>query len=172
MYSNNYNYLKKPTKIPTVIKSTLPKLENKSKIIPIPKTSNDHRPIAFIPLLAKVFEYLVHEQMYTYLNKEKLIHNIQSGYRAGHSFVTALLNVTDEIRYAIDQNNLTILTLLDHSKAFDTIDHNVFLFKLKHFFNFSEAAINLISSYISNRQHAVYTSHKYSKFCTTLRGVP
>ena len=122
MYSNNYNYLKKPTKIPTVIKSTLPKLENKSKIIPIPKTSNDHRSIAFIPLLAKVFEYLVHEQMYTYLNKEKLIHNIQSGYRAGHSFVTALLNVTDEIRYAIDQNNLTILTLLDHSKAFDIID--------------------------------------------------
>ena len=53
--------------------------------------------------------------MYTYVNNEKLIHNLQSGYRAGHSCVTALLSVTEEIRCEIDKNNLTILTVLDHS---------------------------------------------------------
>ena len=84
----------------------------------------------------------------------------------------SLLNVTEEIRCEIDQNNLTILTLFDHSKAFDTIDHNVLLFKLKLIFNFSKTAINLISSYISNRSQAVYISDKKSEFCTVLRGVP
>ena len=152
--------------------STFPKLWKKSKIIPIPKTSNDYRPIAILPFLAKVFESIIHEQMNTYLNEKKLIHNLQSGYRAGHSCITALLNVTEEIRCEIDQNNVTILTLLDHSKAFDTIDHKVLLFKLKHFFNFSITSINMISSYISNRSQAVYTSDKKSKFCTALRGVP
>ena len=86
-------------------------------------------------MLAKVFESIVHEQMYAYLNNEKLIQNLQSGYWAGHSRVAALLNVTEGIRCEIDKNNLTMLTLFGYSKAFDTID-NVLLFKLNTFLTF------------------------------------
>ena len=152
--------------------STFPQLWKKSKIIPISKSTNEYRPIAIVPFLSKVFESIIHEQISIHLSKNKLITNFQSGYRTGHSCVTALLNVSEEIRSEIDQNNVIVLTLLDFSKAFDTIDHNILFFKLKHFFNFDETAINLLNSYISERSQAVYISEKKSKFSTVLRGVP
>ena len=54
-----------------------------------------------------------------FLCENNILTQFQSGYRPGHNCVSALIKVSDDIRFELDQNNVTFLTLLDHSKAFD-----------------------------------------------------
>ena len=152
--------------------SIYPILWKQAKIIPLIKTNADYRPIAILPFLSKVFESLIHEQINLFLTNNHLLSNFQSGYRANRSCITALLNVTEEIRTHLDFNYVTILTLLDHSKAFDTIDHNILCSKLNYFYNFSIPAINLIKSYLTGRSQAVFSNEKRSQFRFLQRGVP
>ena len=56
---------------------------------------------------------------------------------------TDLLNVVEEIRYEMDANKITKLSLLDHSNAFDSIDHTILCNKLK---KFSTSTVDLINS--------------------------
>uniref|UniRef100_A0A2A4JPY6 Uncharacterized protein n=1 Tax=Heliothis virescens TaxID=7102 RepID=A0A2A4JPY6_HELVI len=99
-------------------------------IVPLPKISNpaalsDYRPISILPYLSKVLEHLVHYQLSSYLSCNNLLNPFQSGFRPGHSTVTALLKVTDDIRLAMENKSLTLLVLLDFSSAFNSVDFDV-----------------------------------------------
>ena len=63
---------------------------------------NNYRPISVIPIVAKVFEKIVYEQLYAYLEAHDILCQNQSGFRANHSTVTALLEATDSWAYNID----------------------------------------------------------------------
>ncbi len=56
---------------------------------------------------------------------------MQSAYRPGHSSETALVRVTNDLLSALDRRQAIILALLDISAAFDTVDHEVLLNRLK-----------------------------------------
>ena len=58
-------------------------------------------------------------------NNKLSIH--QSGNRKQHSTETALIYVTDELLKAIDEKTVSLLVLLDMSKAFDSLHHNLLL---------------------------------------------
>ncbi|KAA5603856.1 hypothetical protein F3H15_35395, partial [Pseudomonas aeruginosa] len=95
--------------------------------VPNPSSFSQFRPISILPILSKVLEGLVQRQLTIYLNKNNLLNSFQSGFRQGHSTVTALLKVTDDIRHAIDVGQLTVLTLLDFSSAFNSVDFDILL---------------------------------------------
>jgi hypothetical protein len=101
-------------------------------ITPVPKISQpvnygDLRPVCVLPVLLKVLERLIFQQIMTFLEDHKIIPICQSGFRKRHSTATALINVFDDILRALDKGMMTLLILLDFSKAFDTISHNFFL---------------------------------------------
>ena len=48
-----------------------------------------------------------------------------------HSTETALINVLDNLLKAIDEKSASLLVLLDMSKAFDSLNHNLLLEKLR-----------------------------------------
>lgn len=155
-----------------ITKSTYPESWKHAKIIPIPKSNHEYRPIAILPYLSKVFERLLHQQISNYLNTNILLSNRQSGFRPKHSCVTALLDVSEEIRQSIDNGKISFLVLLDHSKAFDMVDHDVLCFKLRTMFNFSPLSTRLISSYLINRSQSVMINNKTSSVQQVFKGVP
>lgn len=155
-----------------ITKSTVPSSWKIAKIIPIPKTKNEYRPIAILPYMSKVLELVLKKQLNIFLSKNSLITDRQSGFRAKRGCITALLDVTEDIRKSIDYNNVTFLTLLDHSKAFDTVEHTLLCNKLSNIFNFSSSAVNLMSSYLSNRSQSVCINNRTSELLPVSRGVP
>ena len=82
--------------------------------------------------MSKITEKVVLQQLLACLTEHKLICPSQSAYRPHHSIETALLKITNDILLALDSGNVSLLTLLDLSAAFDTIDHCILLDRLPH----------------------------------------
>ena len=79
---------------------------------------NNYRPISVISIVAKVFERIVYDQLYAYLEEHSIICKYQSGFRSTHSTVTALLEATDTWAYNIDRGKINAVVFLDLKKAF------------------------------------------------------
>lgn len=155
-----------------LLKSYFPSAWKYARIMPIPKTDGTFRPIAILPYLSKVFEKIINNEIVTFINSNSLMNCLQSGFRANHSCTTALLKVSEDIRSDLDSNMVSFLVLLDHSKAFDTVDHSILCLKLQNFFHFSAKSVALIKSYLSERSQSVSIGHRQSMPLFTHRGVP
>ena len=86
----------------------------------------------------------------------------QSAYRKFYSSETALLHVQNDILVSLDSGHSTALLLLDLSAAFDIIDHNILLHRLKHWFGISSSALSSLSLFLTNRFQTVVTSNSKS----------
>ena len=76
-------------------------------------------------------ERLAHGQFVEYLTTNCKLAKTQSGNRKFHSTETALLHVTDEWLKAMDDKKVSVVVLLDMSKAFDSIRHDILMQKLQ-----------------------------------------
>lgn len=153
-----------------------PSVWKQAHIIPLPKTNDPSllthfRPISILPFLSKVFEHIVHRQLSFFLTSNSLISPFQSGFRSGHSTVSALLKVTDDIRWAMENKSLTVLVLLDFSSAFNSVDFDILLGILKSI-NFSSSALAWFSSYLRGRSQCVRLEDSFSDWCSLTEGVP
>ena len=84
---------------------------------------NNYRPISVIPAVAKIFEKIIYDQLYNYLNVNDLLTSCQSGFRSLHSTLTALLETSNNWCVNVDKGLLNSVIFIDLKKAFDTIDH-------------------------------------------------
>ena len=148
----------------------------KAIIKPIPKVNvplaaNDFRPISLLPTLSKILEKVVNIQIVEYLVNKELLDPYQSAYKKRHSTLTALLKLNEDIFEALDDSEVTLLVLLDFSKAFDTVNHKLLLAKLD-ILGFQGGVCNWIHSYLSGRTQKVKTDSEESDWAEIKNGVP
>ena len=91
----------------------------------------------------------MYKRLYTFPNKNNAIYNLQFGFRQQYSTYHALINITENIRIALDDENTGCGVFLDLQKAFDTIDHQILLGKLNHQW-ICGVPNNWFKSYLSN----------------------
>ena len=132
---------------------------------------NNFRPISILPVLSKLFEKHVHESLLSFLEQYKLLYSTQSGFRPSHSCETALLYMTDKWLKALDRGELVGVVLVDFRKAFDLVDHEILLRKLKYY-KLNETCLNWFRSYLSHRTQKVYFRDTFSAQKTVKCGVP
>ena len=122
--------------------------------------------------MSKLIEKLVLDQLFRHLNQNNLWHTFQTAYRPKHSIETALLRVLNDLLTASDSGSISILTLLDLSAAFDTIDHSILLTRLESTFCICDLALSLFRSYLQDRTQVIIVNGvKFSPSLLTC-GVP
>lgn len=160
-----------------ITSSTFPLLWKRARVTPVAKKSqpllpSDYRPISILPCLSKISEKILAGQVVRHLESNGLLSQYQSGFRANHSCSTAMVKVLDDIRHQFDKDCLTVLCLLDFSKAFDRVNHKVLCGKLVSYFGFSTRAALLIENYLKDRTQRVDINGVISEARDILAGVP
>ncbi len=147
-----------------------------AKITPIHKSgshsdTNNFRPISILCTLSKLLERHVHNSLYKYLSDHNLLHKAQSGFRKKHSCETALSNILDTWTQNIEQGYLNGVVFVDLRKAFDLVDTQILLQKLK-IYQCNNNSLEWFKSYLQNRKQCVSFKGSVSNTKPTTHGVP
>ena len=114
------------------------KILKQAKTIPIFKKGDqqdckNYRPFSLLSSISKIIEKLVHRQLYGFVEFNKYLYTNQFGFRNLHSTNHALNIITEKKKKAIDNGEITCRVFLDLQKAFDTVDHEIFLSELEDY---------------------------------------
>ena len=151
-------------------------------VLPVFKNNNKHdcnnyRPISLLTCISKILEKLVHNRIYTFLEQHKLLNPLQFGFRKGHNTIDAITCFFTKLLPKLDQKEYNIGVFVDLSKAFDSIDHNILLYKLEKL-GIRGIAKTWFEDYITDRKQCVRLNKEntndyyYSKLCNISHGVP
>ena len=113
----------------------------------------------------------MHKRLYSFLEHQGTIFEKQFGFRKKHSTTHALVDLTEDIRLAIDNNQFSCGVFIDLQKAFDTVDHDILLKKLDHY-GVRGVANKWFQSYRKNRSQHVSISGFDSNLKKVQYGVP
>ena len=155
---------------------TFPDEWKKAKVTPIFKSGDksdvgNYRPISVLPIVSKIIERAVHDQLYAYLTNADLLSNAQSGFRSNHSTSTTLHDVQDYILNNMDDGYATGVIFLDLKKAFDTVNHDILIKKLKNY-GIDNNELLWFESYLNNRSQVVNVNSTLSDFQPVNIGIP
>ena len=156
--------------------NTFPDKLKLAKVIPLHKKNenylfDNYRPISLLPSFSKVIERIMHTQILHHFTTSKLMYDSQYGFRPNHSTELAALEVIDHIACQMDNNDIPLTLFLDLSKAFDCLNHDILLSKLKYY-GFQENPFLLMKSYFYGRSQYVSFDDTNSEHMSVNIGVP
>ena len=132
---------------------------------------SNYRPISVLPFITRLFEKLIFNQFYDYLDANKSLYEHQSGFRLLHSVTTALMASTNDWYLNIDKGKYTGLIFIDLKKAFDTVDHEILLEKIK-MYGVTGMEHDWFTSYLDNRKQFCRINGSSSDMKGITCGVP
>ena len=132
----------------------------------------NYRPISNLTFVSKLLEHAAQEQIVGYASENQLLPDTQSAYQKHRSTETATLKVLSDVYEAADSGKLTLLDQLDLSAAFDTVDHQILLGRLRHSFGISGTVLDWIASHLTGRTQFVRFNGQSSKTVPVTSGVP
>ena len=144
-------------------------------IIPLHKkletiNKENYRPVSLLPVVSKIFERLMLKQMKPFI--ESFLSKWLCGYRKGYNAQYALVAMVERLKKCLDENGgIYGAVLMDLSKAFDTINHELLIAKLDAY-GFGDSALQIVFSYISDRWQRTKVNSSFSSWERLLTGVP
>ena len=155
-------------------KSTFPDELKCADVSSLPKngstnTRTNFRPISVLPTVSKLFERIMDKQIVVYITP--FLSSLLCGFRQGYSAQHALVRLLEKFKISLDEGGKAGAVLMDLSKAFDCIRHDLLIAKL-HAYGFPQEALALINDYLTNRQQRVKVNGSFSSWKDLARGVP
>ena len=153
-----------------------PLLWKKANVQPVHKKNSrqlksNYRPISLLPICGIIFEKIIFDHMYSFLQTNNLLSKNQSGFRPGDSTINQLLSITTEIFKAFEKTDETRAVFLDISKAFDKVWHEGLCFKLKQN-GINGNLLKLVNSFLTDRKQRVVLNGTSSDWESVYSGVP
>ena len=147
-----------------------------AQVIPLFKSKNkldvrNFRPISMLPILAKIFEKFIYDQLIEFVELNGLLCHQQSGFRRNSSTSISIAKLLDKVIAGADEGSFGLCVFLDLQKAFDMVDHEILVQKLEYY-GVRGQALDLFKSYLANRQLFVKLNNVSSKLSIISRGVP
>ena len=164
----------------SMLQSSLPQSQKRHAIVtPLLKKSSldpgelkNYRPVSNLTFVSKIVEKLISEQLIEYLRVNNLMPRLQSACRRHHSTETALLRVMSDLLHAADNRRVSLLGLLDLSAAFDCVDHDILLQRLRTAFGINGLALEWVRSFLVQRTQRVNFGGRLSSIGYLVCGVP
>ena len=138
---------------------TFPECMKRALVVPLFKKGSkeeaeNYRPISLLPILSKIFEKCMSQQIINFFEHNNLFNENQFGFRKNKNTVQGILNLISDIMDAFDRQCYDTVLLCDLSKAFDCVDHGILLRKLEAY-RFCNDSLKLLKSYLTGRWQAV-----------------
>ena len=154
---------------------TLPREWKLGHVVPIFKKGDKHevsnyRPISLTCLITKVLERILKDELLALTSG--MINDKQHGFRAERSCATNLVGLCDSLALSLNDNIRTDVIYFDFAKAFDSVNHDLILYKLKNKFEIDGRLLKFIADYLRDRQQQVLISGRLSSLRNAQSGVP
>ena len=159
----------------SILCHTVPSDWKKTSVVPVFKKGDKHdvknyRPISLLSVVSKVMERCMFNFLYPLVAPQ--IHHLQHGFMKHKSCTTQLLKVYNFIGSILDKGGQIDILFLDFSKAFDSVSHQLLLYKLRHFYSIEGNTLKWIEDYLSDRTQRVLVEGATSDFKNVTSGVP
>ena len=147
-----------------------------ARVIPLHKGGakfelKNYRPISILSTINKIFKTIIKQPLITIWIKYNVFVPTQFGFRVDHSTILAIAYLHELIITELDNNKSVCTIFMDLAKAFDTVNHNILLYKLEQY-GVRGVANKLISSYLFNRKQFVHGDGFSSLLLNIDIGVP
>ena len=131
---------------------------------------NNYRPISLLPIISKVFERLINEQLRDFLESNGIINDSQHGFRRKRSCESALISLSKRLFLLRESKCFTCVTAIDFTRAFDTVNHDILL---AHIGNICDATTTAwFRTYLCGRHQSVKYSNTLSDSRSLNSGTP
>ena len=134
-----------------------------------PLDRSNYRPVSILPLLSKVYEKGIYNQLSDYSNS--FLNNVVCGFRKAHSTQHALFKLLQSWQQVTDNGGFIGTILMDLSKAYDYIPHNLLIVKLECY-GVDKASLRLLLDYLTRRKQRAKIGSSFSSWCDINIGVP
>lgn len=160
----------------SLLSGTFPDQLKISKVIPIFKSNNkmvvsNYRPITNSPLISKVIEKCVKNQLIEHLDDNSTLYDKQYGFRRKRNTNLALFDFLVQTQKYLDKSKKVGAIFIDLSKAFDTVDIVILLDKLK-LIGIGGAVLKWFEDYLTGRSQYVEINNEKSSVKPIKYGVP
>ena len=131
----------------------------------------NYRPISVLNSFSKIYETVLKNRLLSFLDQHNILYLHQYGFRKNHSSYMPIISLIDYITDHLENGMYTVSVFLDFKKAFDSINHDILLYKLNHY-GIRGAAYDLIKDYLTNRLQQIIYNNVLSKYQKIETGVP
>ena len=147
-----------------------------ARITPIHKEGSksdvsNYRPLSLLNSFSKIFEKFMHKRLSSFFELNNSLYESQHGFRSGRSCEHALLTAQNILLESLNKRQVSLLLLIDFSKAFDMVEHPILLKKLDNY-GVRGPSFKWLKSYLTNRKQFVSLNGSESSTLAMEYGVP
>ena len=143
-----------------------------ANVTPVHKKGNrseNYRPVSILPNMSKVFEKYMYNQILRFF--DKVLSKHQCGFRKGHSTQHSQIVFPEKWKESVGQGHVFGALLIELSKAFDCLPHNLLIAKLNAY-GFDNKAVRFAYDYLTPCKQRTKRSCTYSSWQEILSEVP
>ena len=159
----------------SIFNSIFPKKAKVAIVSPLDKGGKDKTsltnfiPISILSVFSKIFERVIKNQIVSFIDSK--LSYFLAAYRKFYGTQHVMMRLIEEWKSKLDKHYVVGAVLLDLSKAFDCVPHDLLIAKL-YAYGFDISALKLILSYLTGREQATRINNFYSIFQLLISGVP